>query len=80
MTQIDKKQLETFIEKYKAFETEIKLIQEDKKHLVNDLKDNHGITPAVIRKAIRVAKIRTEIGDELTQFDELVDLLEGVIK
>ena len=77
---MEKEQLETFIEKYKAFETEIKLIQEDKKHLINDLKDNHGITPSVIRKAIRVAKIRTEIGDELTQFDELVDLLEGVIK
>ena len=77
---MEKEQLETFIEKYKAFETEIKLIQEDKKHLINDLKDNHGIPPAVIRKAIRVAKIRTEIGDELTQFDELVDLLEGVIK
>jgi uncharacterized protein (UPF0335 family) len=80
MTQIDKKQLENFIEKYKAFETEIKLIQEDKKHLVNDLKVNHGITTSVIKKAIQVAKIRTNIGDELTQFDELVDLLEGVIK
>ena len=80
MTQIGKKQLEAFIEKYKAFETEIKIIQEDKKLLINDLKDNHGITPSVIRKAIRVAKIRTEIGDELTQFDELVDQLEGVIK
>ena len=33
-----------------------------------------------IEKAIQVAKIRTNIGDELTQFDELVDLLEGVIK
>ena len=73
-------QLDTFIERYKQLENEIKMLQEDKKALIEDLKENHGVKPAVLRKAIRVAKIRTDIGDDITQFDHLVDQLEGTIK
>ena len=73
-------QLDTFIERYKELENEIKTLQEDKKALILDLKEKHGVTPSVLRKAIRVAKIRTDIGDDITQFDHLVDQMEGVIK
>ena len=73
-------QLDTFIERYKELENEIKMLQEDKKALILDLKENHGITPSVLRKAIRVAKIRTDMGDDITQFDHLVDQMEGTIK
>ena len=73
-------QLDTFIERYKQLENEIKMLQEDKKALIEDLKENHGVKPAVLRKAIRVAKIRTDIGDDITQFDHLVDQMEGTIK
>lgn len=71
--------LKTFIDKYKTIEAEIKLLQEDKKNLIDDLKENHGISPKVIRKAIQVAKIRTGMGDEIIQLDQLVDQLEGTI-
>jgi len=71
--------LKTFIGKYKTIEAEIKLLQEDKKNLIDDLKENHGISPKVIRKAIQVAKIRTGMGDEIIQLDQLVDQLEGTI-
>ena len=70
---------ETFIDKYKTLENEIKMLQEDKKHLIEDLKENHGISPKVIRKAIQVAKIRTSLGDEITQLDNIVEQLEGSI-
>lgn len=79
MTQQDH-QLAAFVQRYKALEEEIKLLQEDKKTLILDLKEQHGITPKVLRKAIRVAKIRTDIGDDIIQFDHLVDQMEGVIK
>lgn len=79
MSQQDTK-LDTFIERYKQIENEIKMLQEDKKALIEDLKENHGVKPAVLRKAIRVAKIRTDIGDDITQFDHLVDAMEGAIK
>ncbi len=79
MTQQDS-QLATFVERYKALEDEIKLLQEDKKTLILDLKEHHGITPKVLRKAIRVAKIRTDMAQDITEFDQIVDQLEGVIK
>ena len=79
MSQQDTK-LDTFIERYKQIENEIKMLQEDKKALIEDLKENHGVKPAILRKAIRVAKIRTDIGDDITQFDHLVDAMEGTIK
>ena len=72
-------ELKTFIDKYKTLENEIKMLQEDKKILIEDLKDNHGISPKVIRKAIQVAKIRTAMGDELVQLDNIVEQLEGSI-
>ena len=73
-------QLDTFIERYRQIENEIKMLQEDKKALIEDLKENHGVKPQILRKAIRVAKIRTDLGDDVIQFDHLVDQMEGVIK
>lgn len=72
-------ELKTFIDKYKTIENEIKMLQEDKKNLIDDLKENHGISQKVIRKAIQVAKIRTAMGDDLTQLDQIVEELEGSI-
>ena len=72
-------ELKNFIDKYKTLENEIKMLQEDKKNLIDDLKENHGISPKVIRKAIQVAKIRTAMGDELVQLDNIVEQLEGSI-
>ena len=72
-------ELKTFIDKYKTLENEIKMLQEDKKLLIEDLKDNHGISPKVIKKAIQVAKIRTAMGDEIVQLDNIVEQLEGNI-
>ncbi len=73
-------ELKQFIDKYKVIEDEIKLLQEDKKILIEDLKEQHGISPKVIRKAIQVAKIRTQLGDEIVQLDNIVEQLEGAIR
>ena len=40
-------EIKTFIDKYKSLENEIKMLQEDKKDLIDDLKENHGISPKV---------------------------------
>jgi uncharacterized protein (UPF0335 family) len=68
-----------FIDRYRTIENEIKLLQEDKKDLINDLKDNHGIEPKVIRKAIQIAKIRTSMGSSIVQVDQIVEQIEGSI-
>lgn len=72
-------ELKKFIDKYKAIEAEIKSLMEDKKNLIEDLKDNHGVDPKIIRKAIQVAKIRTSLGDHTVQLDEIVEQIEGSI-
>lgn len=74
-----KDELKKFIDKYKAIEAEIKSLQEDKKALISDLKDNHGIQPKVISKAIQIAKIRTAMGDNIVQLDQIVEEIEGTI-
>lgn len=68
-----------FIEKYKALENEIKMLQDDKKILIDELKDNYGIEPKIIKKAIQVAKIRTSLGDGTIQLDQIVEQIEGSI-
>jgi len=72
-------ELETFVERYTAIESAIKELREDRKILIGDLKEHHGISPKVLRKAIRIAKIRTEMIDDITELDQIVDQLEGVI-
>ena len=69
----------SFIGKYKALENEIKMLQEDKKILIDDLKENYGIEPKIIKKAIQVAKIRTSLGDGTVQLDQIVEQIEGSI-
>ncbi len=73
-------ELKSFVERYTAIERAIDELREDRKALITDLKEKHNITPKLLRRAIRVAKIRTDVGDDITEFDHIVDQLEGVIK
>ena len=73
-------ELKSFVERYTAIESAIDELREDRKALIIDLKEKHNITPKLLRRAIRVAKIRTDVGDDITEFDHIVDQLEGVIK
>jgi len=73
-------ELETFVERYTSIESAIEELREERKSLITELKEKHNITPKLLRRAIRVAKIRTDVGDDITEFDHIVDQLEGVIK
>jgi len=73
-------ELETFVERYTAIESAIDELREERKTLITDLKERHNITPKLLRRAIRVAKIRTDVGEDITEFDNIVDQLEGAIK
>ena len=71
--------INTFIDRYREIENEIKMLQDDKKILIDELKDNYGIEPKIIKKAIQVAKIRTSLGDGTIQLDQIVEQIEGSI-
>ena len=67
--------LQKFIERYLTIENELQLLKDDKKELFEEYKDR--FKPSVIREAIRQAKLRTRLGDDVVQLDELVLELDG---
>ena len=69
--------LKTFIERWQTIENELSVLKEDKKLLFDEYKEK--FKPAVIREAIRQAKLRTRLGDEVVVLDDLVAALDGKI-
>lgn len=67
--------LKKFIERYLQIENELTILKEDKKLLFDEYKET--FKPAIIREAIRQAKLRTKIGDDVCQLDDLVAALDG---
>lgn len=67
--------LRKFIERYLTIENELTCLKEDKKLLFDEYKE--VFKPSVIREAIRQAKLRTRLGDDVCQLDDLVAALDG---
>lgn len=67
--------LKKFIERWQTIENELSVLKEDKKLLFDEYKEK--FKPAVIREAIRQAKLRTRLGDEVVLLDDLVAALDG---
>ena len=67
-------QLQDFIEKLKRIEGEIQLLNEEKKELFADYKEQFD--PTVLREAVRSVKARLKLGDSVIQLDQIVAELE----
>ena len=67
-------QLQDFIEKLKRIEGEIQLLNEEKKDLFADYKEQFD--PEVLREAVRSVKARLKLGDSVIQLDQIVAELE----
>jgi uncharacterized protein (UPF0335 family) len=67
-------QLQDFIEKLKRIEGEIQLLNEEKKELFADYKEQFD--PKVLREAVRSVKARLKLGDSVAQLDQIVEELE----
>ena len=72
-----KDDLSKFIERWLAIEGELAILREDKKVLLDEYKEQ--FKPTVIREAIRQAKLRTKMGDDVAVLDDLVAALDGRI-
>ena len=68
-------EVEHFVNRYNQIEGEIKMLQEDKKDLFDNLKDR--VKPAVLREAIRQAKVREKLGDDVIALDALLEAMGG---
>ena len=66
--------LKEFITKLKTIEGEIQLLNEEKKDLFSDFKDDFD--PKVLREAVRSVKARIKLGDSVCQLDDIIDTLE----
>ena len=69
--------LSDFIDKLKRIETEINILNDDKKELFDDYKEY--FEPKVLREAIRQVKARLKLGDAVAQLDEIVEKLENTL-
>ena len=69
--------LRDFLNRYLAIENQMELLKEDRKNLFDDYKEK--VKPTVIREAIRQARLRTKMGDDVTELDNLVAQLDGKI-
>ena len=67
--------LKEFIGKLKRIEGEIQLLNEDKKELFLDFKDDFD--PKVLREAVRSVKARIRLGDSVAQLDQIIAELES---
>ena len=72
---LTREEVEKFVDRYKQIEGEIKMLQDDKKDLFDNLKDR--VKPAVLREAIRQAKVREKLGDDVVALDALLDAMGG---
>jgi len=73
---LTREEVEKFVDRYKELENEIKMLQEDKKDLFENLKNR--VKPSVLREAIRQTKIREKLGDDVTALDALLETMETV--
>lgn len=73
----DNSDLNQFVERFLAIEAELALLKEDKKNLFDEYKEK--FKPSVIREALRQAKLRARLGDDVAQLDSLVEKLDGKI-
>ena len=69
------KRIEEFMNQFKRIENEISLLNEEKKNLFNDFKDE--FEPRVLKEAVRTVKARMRLGDSVSQLDKLVEQIEN---
>ena len=64
-----------FIEELTRIEGEIRLLQEDRKSLIDDYKDK--INMKALMAAIKIAKIRAKLGDDVGDCETYLDEVDG---
>ena len=64
-----------FIEELTRIEGEIRLLQEDRKSLIDDYKDK--INMKALMAAIKIAKIRAKLGDDVGDCETYLEEVDG---
>jgi|TARA_R110001592_G_scaffold106986_2_gene299741 hypothetical protein len=70
----NKEVVKELVEKLLTIESEINLLQEDRKITLSDYKDRLDIK--AFRAALRIAKIKSKLGDSEDALDNILDVVE----
>jgi uncharacterized protein (UPF0335 family) len=66
-----------FIEKLSTIENELKLLNEDKKDLIQEYKEK--IDMKALMAAIRIVKIKNKLGPSESECESYIDQIDGLI-
>ena len=71
-------EIKDLLKRYLSIDSEIKLLQDDKKQLLAEYKDK--VDPKAFQSALRAAKIITKVKpQDRTEFDQALEVLEGAL-
>ena len=73
----DKELVVELIDRLLVLENEMKTLQEDRKHLLDEYKDKIDIK--AFKAAVQIAKIRSRLGDSEASLDELFEQVSSKI-
>jgi uncharacterized protein (UPF0335 family) len=73
MSTTDKVAIAELVERIKQIDNEIKLLQEDRKTVLDDYKDKLDIK--AFKAALRIVKLRKDVDE--TELDSIIDVLEA---
>ena len=73
MSTTDKAAITELVERIKQIDNEIKLLQEDRKTVLDDYKDKLDIK--AFKAALRIVKLRKDVDEQ--ELDSIIDVLEA---
>ncbi len=73
-----KQVIRELVGKLSTIEGEMELLREDRKALMQDYEDSHGVDKKAFQAALRIAKIRMKLGDALDEADQMVEFIDDV--
>jgi|LakMenEpi03Aug12_release.lakeMendotaPanAssembly.Ray.scaffolds.fasta_scaffold537415_3 uncharacterized protein (UPF0335 family) len=73
MSTTDKAAIAELVERIKQIDNEIKLLQEDRKTVLDDYKDKLDIK--AFKAALRIVKLRKDVDEQ--ELDSIIDVLEA---
>lgn len=65
-----------FVERYTRIQNEKKLLAEDQKELFKEFEGK--MDKKALRAALRIAKIKSDLGDSEPEMEEILDVVDGM--
>jgi uncharacterized protein (UPF0335 family) len=64
--------------KLQTIEHEMETLREDRKQLMKDYEESHGVDKKAFQAAVRIAKIRMKLGDSADEADQMVEFIDDI--